>query len=259
MARALLPRFWLGPVRAHPGRPGAAPAAVHRVPVPQRHPETSLPTAGAPSSDFANRPELNDPKGQNAQDQSANGAGSGFPWLTVGLGVLVLAVLVALGFVPRMVRRRRRERRLGEGPEPVWIELRDTVVDLGLSWPAGRSPRETGSHLVHYFGAPVDADHAHRPRHGAGMAPEAERAIDRIVLTLEQQRYARPGVDAAAVLRADAETVIGALSGGVTPGARRRAEWLPRSLFVSTRRPTRTSAVGGPEEITYGGVVDHVG
>ena len=116
-------------------------------------PESSLPTAGAPSSDFANRPELNDPKGQNAQDQAANGAGSGFPWLAVGLGVLVLAVLVALGFAPRMVRRRRRERRLGEGPEPAWIELRDTVVDLGLSWPAGRSPRETGSHLVHYFGA----------------------------------------------------------------------------------------------------------
>ena len=180
------------------------------------------------------------------------------PWRVIGIGALVLALLVVLGLLPRLVRRRRRERRLGEGPEPVWIELRDTVVDLGLTWPAGRSPRETGSHLVHYFGRPVGTDPASRPRHGAEVAPEAELALQRIVGTIEQQRYARPGSDQAAILRADAETVIGALEGGVMASARRRAEWLPRSLFVSRRRPTRSDP-GGGEEMTYTGVVDHVG
>src|SRR5262249_51624758 len=116
----------------------------------------------------------------------------------------------------------------------------------------------TGSHLVHYFGAPVGTDPAARPRHGAGVAPEAERALERIVGTLELQRYARPGNDQAAILKADAETVIAALEGGVTPGARRRAGWLPRSLFVSRRSPALGQA-GRGEDVTYSGVVDHVG
>jgi hypothetical protein len=156
------------------------------------------------------------------------------------------------------LRRRRRTGRLAEGPEPVWIELRDTVVDLSLTWPAGRSPRETGAHLVHYFGRPVGTDTSDRPRHGPDVSPEGESALHRIVSTIEQQRYARPGTDQAAILKADAETVIAALEGGVTRGARRRAEWLPRSLFVSRRRPDRDD--GTPrDDMTYTGVVDHVG
>jgi hypothetical protein len=90
------------------------------------------------------------------------------------------------------------------------------------------------------------------------VAPEAEHALQRIVVTIEQQRYARPGSDQAAILKADGETVIGALEGGVMAGARRRAEWLPRSLFASRRRPTRSDP-DGPSEVTYSGVVDHVG
>ena len=211
-----------------------------------------------PSEDLSNRPTLGtDPREENPQGQSAD-AGSSFPWRAAGIGVLALAVLVALVLLPRTLRRRRRVRRLAEGPEPVWIELRDTVVDLGLTWPAGRSPRETGSHLVHYFGRPVDIDTSTRPRHGAGVAPEAEAALERIVGTIELQRYARPGSDQAAILKADAETVIAALQGGVTPGARRRAEWLPRSLFISRRRPIR-SEDARREEMPYTGVVDHVG
>jgi hypothetical protein len=90
------------------------------------------------------------------------------------------------------------------------------------------------------------------------VAPEAERALHRIVSTIEQQRYARPGSDQAAILKADAETVIASLEGGVPPAARRRAEWLPRSLFVSQRRP-KSDEGGRGEEMTYTGVVDHVG
>jgi hypothetical protein len=221
--------------------------------------DSALPSQGASSQEVANRTKLSDPHEKNPQNTGGAGVG-GFrvPWDVVFIGIGVLVLLVLLALTPRYVRGRRREARLREGPEPVWIELRDTVVDLGLTWPASRSPRETGSHLVHYFGRPVGTDPADRPRHGADVSPEAERALQRIVSTLEVQRYARPGTEQAAILKADAETVIASLVGGVTPGARRRAEWLPRSLWVSARRPAVLTSVsaGGP---AYGGVVDHVG
>jgi hypothetical protein len=220
--------------------------------------EDDLPSSGTASADIENRPELNDPKEKNPQNEGGDQDGFVVPWRTVAIGALGLAGLVVLALTPRFVRGRRRERRLVEGPEPVWIELRDTVVDLGLTWPAGRSPRETGSHLVHYFGRPVGTDPADRPRHGADVSPEGEAALQRIVLTIEQQRYARPGSEQAAVLKADAETVIAALEGGVPAGARRRAAWLPRSLFSSRRRPSLSESAGA-EELTYSGVVDHVG
>jgi transglutaminase-like putative cysteine protease len=248
-----------GWVRFEPTPPDRAPTTPgytqHEFPAVS---ETDLPsTAGAEEPE--NRPSLGaDPKEENPQDQADDAGALPVPWRVIGMGALVLAALVALALLPRLVRRRRRERRLGAGPEPVWVELRDTVVDLGLTWPAGRSPRETGSHLVHYFGHPAGTDPASRPRHGAGVAPEAEHALRRIVGTIEQQRYARPGSDQAAILKADAETVITALEGGVMAGTRRRAEWLPRSLFVSRRRPTRSDP-GGAAELTYFGVVDHVG
>ncbi len=219
---------------------------------------TDLPSSGATTREVDRPTAPSDAKEQNAQDQAnANDGGFTFPWRGAMIGGGVLAVLVALAFVPRLIRRRRREGRLGEGPEPVWIELRDTVVDLGLTWPAGRSPRETGSYLVHYFGRPPGEDTASRPRHGADVSPEAETAVARIVSTIEHMRYARPGGDQAAILKADAETVIEALVGGVPVRARRRAEWLPRSLMVSRRRPA--SASSSADDTRYGGVVDHVG
>jgi hypothetical protein len=221
-------------------------------------PEDQLPSS-AGSEQPENRPSLGaDPKEKNPQGQAGDQGGFPIPWRIVAGSTGGLALVVALAVLPRLVRRRRRESRLVEGPEPVWIELRDTVVDLGLTWPAGRSPRETGSHLVHYFGRPVGTDPSDRPRHGADVSPEGEAALRRIVSTIELERYARPGSEQAALLKADAETVIAALEGGALRGARRRATWLPRSLFVSRRRPTRGDGAAG-EDMTYSGVVDHVG
>jgi transglutaminase-like putative cysteine protease len=221
-------------------------------------PTDDLPTTGATTREVDRPTAPSDAKEQNPQDQSSSSDG-GFdvPWRVTLIGAGVLVVLAGLSFLPRLLRRRRRERRLGEGAEPVWIELRDTVADLGLTWPAGRSPRETGSYLVHYFGRPPGEDTATRPRHGVGVSPEAETALERIVVTIEHARYARPGQDEAAILKADAETVIEALAGGVPVRARRRAEWFPRSLVVARRRPTSSSS--SPEDTRYGGVVDHVG
>jgi hypothetical protein len=145
-------------------------------------------------------------------------------WRTAVAAVALLALLAALVVTPRSVRRRRRQRRLGAGPEPVWDELRDTILDLGLGWPSGRSPRETGAHVRRYLGPVTDAD------------DHAERALQLIVSAVEQHRYARPGRPVLAV-DLEAGTVLTSVEAGATRGARRRAEWLPRSLLVPARAP----------------------
>jgi len=89
---------------------------------------------------------------------------------------------------------------------------------------------------VQYFGPSEDADPCDRLPHGADVSPPAERALDRLVSRIELERYGRPGRMDAAVLEEDAQTVIAALEGGVSSRARRRAEWLPRSL-LGLRRP----------------------
>ena len=183
--------------------------------------------------------------------------GSGFPWLPVGGGLVLVALLGVLALLPRAVRRTRRERRLTGGPEDAWAELRATAVDLGVPWPEGRSPRETRRRLARFFGAPVDSQTAERPRHGADVAPEAVAALERIVRTLELSRYARdPG--ATGPLRPDVETCLAALQGGASRGSRRRAEWWPRSVVSRPGRP-RQAAAEVPVQARYGGVVDHVG
>ncbi|WP_180933664.1 hypothetical protein [Nocardioides ungokensis] len=54
------------------------------------------------------------------------------------------------------------------------------------------------------------------------------------------------------------ETCLAALYGGATRGARRRAEWWPRSVVSRPGRP-HPAQVRRPVEARYGGVVDHVG
>ena len=109
--------------------------------------------------------------------------------------------------------------------------------------------------LVDHFGAPVGPDTVERPAHGPAVAPEAVSALDRLVHTLELDRYSRSGATLDPVrLRADGEACVAALAGGATRAARRRATWWPRSVLA---RGGRRSAPG-TLEAKYGGVVDHV-
>jgi transglutaminase-like putative cysteine protease len=181
-----------------------------------------------------------------------------FPWAGVvaGVGGVTLVVLVLL--IPRTVRTGRARRRLGAGPEPAWAELRDTATDLGIPWPADRSPRETRDLLVGHLGAPLDDETPERPVHGPDVAPDAVSALDRIVLSLERARYARPEGDRSPALAAELATVVASLHGGASAGARRRAVWWPRSVVSLRSRGSRT-AVAAPITVRHGGVVDHVG
>lgn len=164
--------------------------------------------------------------------------------LAIGGGLLVLVLLVAgLLLGPRSVRGTARRSRLGGGPDELWAELRATSIDLGLPWPEGRSPREIGTVLVDLLADP-DAVPLERPRTGPDVAPRAADALERLVDTVERTRYARPGSPAAvavaerAATEADAELVVASLTAGVTPRARRRAQWLPRSVWSRFSRRT---------------------
>jgi transglutaminase-like putative cysteine protease len=222
---------------------------------------TDEPTTNPSEEDIAN-PPVRDSASPSASDEEASGASSGsdIPWLAVLLVLSVVTLLLALALAPRALRRRRRATRLGGGPEDAWLEVRDTVRDLGLAWPRGRSPRQTADTLVRWFGAPPDEFTPERPRRGPEVNPEAVVALDRIVLALELSRYAERDPGGHGAWRADTETCVLALTGGATLRTRRRAEWWPRSLFVRERAAARPDTRDDDSQRpAYAGVVDHVG
>ena len=215
-------------------------------------PSTATPTATPTGEDPTDRPTASlSPNGANGQSDSARVLG--FPWL-VALGVIVgLLVLVALAFLPQLLRRNRRRLRWSAGTaEAAWAELRDSMLDLRLEWPRGRSPAATGAHVSLSLAA---VDGSARPALGREANPEAAAALDRLVGAVELERYSgRALVVDPAELESDVLTCVAALSAGVSTATRRRAHWLPRSL-----RGTRP----GTEALTRvrsarDNVVDHV-
>ncbi|MGZ4486503.1 MAG: transglutaminase family protein [Nocardioides sp.] len=217
---------------------------------------SSAPSASASSSAAVVPSKAPKPTASVASSRSGS-SGSGFPWAALLVGVAAVALVVLLGLLPRVLRRRARHRRLAGGPEECWAEVRATVVDLGLGWPEGRSPRETRGVLVGHLGVPLHDQTPERPASGEHVAPEATLALDRLVGALERHRYARdPG--AGGSLRADTETCLAALEGGATRAARRRAEWWPRSLGAGAGRRGQASGER-PVQARFGGVVDRVG
>jgi len=203
----------------------------------------------------------NSAKPRPDQAQSGSGSsGSAMPWRTVLEILVAVALGIGLALVPRTLRRRRRARRLGGGAEDAWAELRDSAVDLGVAWPPGRSPHETGHRLAAWFGTEPDGPPPVRPPRGRGLNPAAEYSLDQIVHTLERVRYARAADDVPGSLAEHVLVCVSALEQGSPHSAIRRAEWWPRSLVsrrgavTSRRTPDRE-----PEATSAGGVVDHVG
>ena len=141
------------PARAN----GVPPYTRQRVPEPTggasdsagAQPSEELPVRGSPSS-------------AEVAPDSASGSdgdsGAGAVWRRLLLGVLALAGALGLALIPRTVRGARRERRWAGGgrTEDAWAELRDTVVDVGRTWPVGLSPRAAGDRVATWFGRPVD-------------------------------------------------------------------------------------------------------
>jgi transglutaminase-like putative cysteine protease len=124
-------------------------------------------------------------------------------------GAVVLMILAA----PGGLRELRRRRRLGSGtPDPLWRELEDVALDLGLDVPLTDTPRGFAARLSDRPG--VDAE-----------------ALDRMLHRVEVARFARESAsvaDPGAVQ--DVKQVIGALRAGCRTPDRCRARLLPRSL-----------------------------
>ncbi|GAA1523586.1 transglutaminaseTgpA domain-containing protein [Nocardioides humi] len=185
----------------------------------------------APSAGPNQRPEIDRDPGT-----AGDGDESGLPTPVLAGGLVLLVLLLAgaaaLGG-PTALRARARRTRLAGTPDDVWAEVRASAVDLGLPWPAGRSPREAGGALLDHLADPT-ARPAERPRTGAAAAPEAADALERLVLAVERSRYARPGAVATlerTALAEDGALVVASLEAGVTPRVRRRARWVPRSVW----------------------------
>ncbi len=174
---------------------------------------------------------------------------SALPWTNLVLVLLGLLLLASLLVLPATLRRRRRERRLSGGIEDLWLELRDHAIDLGHTWPRGRSPRATGIWVSALFGSAESDDVGERPRRGPEQDPVAVQALHRLVRQLERARYARSAdtLDGG-LTRADVASVEAALDHGVGPRVRRRSRWYPRSLRPARFAPAPEMVVRETED-----------
>lgn len=198
------------------------------------------PSATASSSTPAGPERTGDPR----LDPGAS-PGSGDGGVTGGrVGGYLLGGLLGLllGLSPRMARawvRRRRWRPANTASalaEVAWAELRDTARDLGLAWDDRVTLRRRARDLVTGFGRPGADDDAlgRATDRGAGANPEAEQALERLVVLLERARFSRrlpPDAVTAQTVQADVDVCVAALRAGA--GSRRvtRAAWLPASLW----------------------------
>jgi transglutaminase-like putative cysteine protease len=223
---------------------------------PSGAPSTGTSSASPSPTVSPRRPDSTAPAQGSENDQ---GSGLRAVLLLGGLGALLL--LAALALVPRNLRRRRSVGRWDNGTDPAevaWWELRDTALDLGVPWPAGRSPRAGAALLARSFAAPTTADTPERPVRGPLTNPEAVEALDRIVQALELARYAPDGQPVAATdeMRACTEVCTAALRAGVTSRTRRTATWWPRSVIFGSGRGQAAPAT----RVRPGqGVVDNLG
>lgn len=136
-------------------------------------------------------------------------------------GVAVLIVLL-LPFLARSVRRAIRIGRARNGDAAsAWLELRDTMVDLGLNPSEAQSPRARAAGLADERGADTASLGALvRAIERASYAPAASGA---------SRRSARDAEDLAAPL----QHVLGELRSSVDARSRVVALFAPRSLFVA--------------------------
>jgi transglutaminase-like putative cysteine protease len=218
-----------------------------QVPAPEELAAPSASTsAPEPSATRAPREEV---VGSTSDD-----AEGGLPGWLVPVGVVLL--LAGLCFVPQVVRGAQRRRRYDETDpatvaESAWDELRATALDLGVAWDDTATLRRQAIALVPALG----------PSHGpTGGGPDetrhATRALESLALLVERARYSRHPLDDAAQeqVKADTRTVTGVLVDVAAPRRRRRARWLPASLWrghrqVQRRRGDRQPPGAGPARV----------
>lgn len=189
------------------------------------HDPTSLtqqPTIGPSAGASAQPQAAQTAKPRTNAQQSAGDKSIAIPleshhtWRWVALAAL-LALLGALVATPAAVRRRRRRTRLNGTAEDAWAEMRDTVIDLGIAWADGISPRATRRLLDRYVGT-----------------HEGHVALDRLVDAVERERYAASSTPLDPQVMAD---LLEGLKLGQPATTVRHAAWWPRSVLHRHRGP----------------------
>jgi transglutaminase-like putative cysteine protease len=136
--------------------------------------------------------------------------------------IVAAVVVVALIFPAsaRSVVRRRRLQTSGDAKlaHAVWREVRDDLADHGLGGRPSESPRATAARVAAL----------------AGLGPQADEALTRIVRAEERARYATSPL-ASSTLRSDSAEVRRALSRQATWVERWRARMLPASVLAPVR------------------------
>jgi transglutaminase-like putative cysteine protease len=147
-------------------------------------------------------------------------------WKWELLGAALLLLLAAPALSRELIRRRRwlvagRSRSGSEVAEIAWQELGDDAVDLGLVWPAARTPRRTL--------AEVGAD--------ARLTAEGLAALSLLCAAVERSRYAREGVSGVDPARMRTAVLVVATQLGVRAGRWRRfvAKVAPASVWFGIR------------------------
>ncbi|HEX4977267.1 MAG TPA: DUF3488 and transglutaminase-like domain-containing protein [Nocardioides sp.] len=178
---------------------------------------------------------------------SGDGGISGGPLAGYLLGGAAGALIALAPRLSRAWVRRRRWAAATTAPalaEAAWDELRDTALDHGVAWDDRVTLRTRTRALVAGFGKPGSVQDAlgRSSERGPGAHPEAEDALERLVVLVERARFSRGlPVDAATAeeVQADVATCAAALRAGVSRSRARRAEWLPASLWSHRLTPWR--------------------
>jgi transglutaminase-like putative cysteine protease len=147
--------------------------------------------ASAPSASPA--PARGADAAAGADEEQGSDGTVAVPWWPAGLAGL----LVLVGVLPGVVRRAQRRRRLApDDPvhlaEGAWAELRATALDLGLTWPDQRSPREQARTVVEQV---------------PEREPEDVTSLEGLLVQVERGRYGRAGAVTTVDPEARAHTV----------------------------------------------------
>jgi len=100
---------------------------------------------------------------------------TGDPNPTIGYAILIVVVLlIAIPAAIRFTGRRRHSHPHGAAAaaHAAWDEVHDSILDLGIDWPQGRTPRQTVGHLVAYV---PSLSRAAEPLHRIGLAEQQAR------------------------------------------------------------------------------------
>jgi len=198
---------------------------------PNTRPSTDPTPTDSPSSRSTRETATPGQQPSAAAGDSGGTSGSSGPAALFWIAPLIVVGVALLVSLPRIVRALVRRRRWvrARGPaataEAAWAELRDHVLDLRMEWDSGSTPRAIGRSL-----------REHLP-HGLDPNGPVVSALNRLVLAIEQGRYAR-SIRQSDGLRGAVDTVVDVLATGRTPRQRFVARWLPVSLFRARRRTT---------------------